>query len=47
MALGEYDVKFEYRIFKGILVIDILVVSCEITLKWMEQDPTDGRSTLV
>ena len=47
LAPGIFQSIFSEKIFQQILVIDGWSISCEIVLKWMPMDLTDGKSTLV
>ena len=47
LAPGKFKWNFRYVIFKWILVIDVWGISYEIALRWMPQDLTDHKSTLV
>ena len=47
LAPGKFEWNFRHVIFKQILVIDDLGISCEIALTWKPQDLTDDKSTLV
>ena len=48
-SLAPCRIWFDFRwvIFKQILVTDVWVISCEITLRWVSQGLTDNKSTLV
>ena len=41
------DCNFELVIFKDMSRMDILSIFCEIALRWMPQDLTDNKRTLV
>ena len=45
--LGDFKDIFRKVIFQLTLVIGGWSISCEIVLKWMSMDLTDGKSTLV
>ena len=47
LSLGECSSDHELTILKFILKNDILIISCEIDPKWMPQDHTNERATLV
>ena len=47
LAPGKFEWNFRYLIIQTILVIDGRVISCELALRWMSLDVTDGRSALV
>ena len=47
LVSGRCGCYLKLIIFKLIWRIDISSISCEIALKWMPQDLTDGKSTLV
>ena len=47
LAPGKFQWNFRYVIFKQIIVIDGLGISCEIALIWLSLDLTDDQSTLV
>ena len=47
LAPGRYDSNFTRVIFKVILQNNSWSTSCEIVLRWMPQNPTDDKSTLV
>ena len=46
-VLGSYSSNLRLVIFNFISKVDILSISCEITLRWMPHDCTDILSTLV
>ena len=41
--LGDLNEIFMQAVFTLILVIDVLVISCEIALKLMSPDPSDNK----
>ena len=45
LAPGKFEWNFRYVIFKRILVIDVLDISCEIALMWMSLNFADDQST--
>ena len=47
LAPRRFEINFREVIFKLILVIDGLGISCEIVLTWTPQDLADDKSTLV
>ena len=47
LALGKFEWKFRYIIFKRILLIDGWGISCKNSLIWMSLDFTDNQSTWV
>ena len=47
LAPGRCGCNLKLVIFKHTSRVDILSISCEIALRWMPQDFTDDKSTLV
>ena len=47
LALGRCGYDIKWVILKVTLRVDILSISCEIVLKWMQRDLADDKSTLV
>ena len=47
LAPGRFESNFRCVIFKLILVIDGCCFLCQIALRWMSEDLTDDKSTLV
>ena len=45
--LRDADVILDIVIFKLMWTVDILSIYCEIVLRWMPQDFTDDKSTLL
>ena len=47
MPLGDWGCNFRYVFFKVILLIDIMWMSCEISLSWMSHDFINDTSRLI
>ena len=45
--LQHFCFSFEYAMFKCVGVITLMSISSAIVFRWISQNPTDGKSTLV